>query len=53
MYRLKDKRKRNEKLMSYHYRGYTQRAIAGIFHISQAMVWKIINREKYKEMENG
>jgi len=44
-YRLKDKQARNRKIMEYRSNGYTLRAIAGIFHISVAMVWKIVNRE--------
>jgi len=45
-YKLKDKQARNKKVVEYRRNGYTLRAIAGIFHISVAMVWKIISREK-------
>jgi len=47
-YRLKDKQARNQKIMKYHEDGYTLKAIAGVFHISTTMVWKIVNREKAK-----
>lgn len=43
-YRLKDKRERNKKIMEYRAKGYTLRAIAGVFHITQSAVWKIVKR---------
>jgi len=45
-YRIKDKQARNLKILAYRENGYTMRAIAGIFHISTAMVCRIIHRAK-------
>jgi len=43
---MQDKAKRNEKIAEYRAKGYTLRAIAGIFHISPNAVWKILKRQE-------
>lgn len=45
-YTLKQKQKRNEKILWYRNKGFTQEAIAGIFHISQVRISQIIKKEK-------
>jgi DNA-binding CsgD family transcriptional regulator len=44
-YRQSDKKKRNARIMEYRAKGYTLRAIAGVFHISAERVHAIIKRE--------
>lgn len=47
---MRVKTKRNQKVLEFYQKGYTQNAIAKIFHISQVTVSRIIAREKVKEI---
>lgn len=43
------KTERNAKILWYHNKGFTQVAIAGIFHLTQVRVSQIIKKEKEKD----